>query len=505
MNITSIVQKAFSNARRKIIGRQKGGVITRMVKATKKSCLIGIDPSVPTACWRFDHSKDRHIIQCGIQLDKIANASTNASEAKMKRFIETVIRHETEHGIQTDRTNAVAEQCKSLKIPFSLWNLFEDARIEYNSAVRTDGDGAFRWINFQDVDASYNLASSLFWATKTNEAGIKKQPSASVPQWDGATEVIYQGKRKKTRLVVLDFYRRAIATSNSLDLLPLLIEWIDIFGTEVKPEHADHIINGEHDPDADESHTPVIAPTGLPVQQHADEMPLNNWKTRRMPADPLQVNRISRAMDAVMRNAKTVKNKLTTFGNRLHASQAMQGSEKSFLNRGRTTGKRSVTLIVDMSGSMSDLWKTHGGKEFVLAFRGLAKRNKIDLNLFLTKQMSGKNVSTRVDASVSDEHLAMVRTDGNAEGLMACIKRFLPTIKDSTTTVIFTDAELRDNDIDTKRYRDMGLNAIGCVIAESESLVNYTRNQMNQHFARSTVATNATELARRLMHEILKD
>ena len=66
MNITSIVTKAFSNARRKIVGRQKGGVITRMVNATKKSCEIGIDPSVPTACWRFDHSKDRHVIKCGI-------------------------------------------------------------------------------------------------------------------------------------------------------------------------------------------------------------------------------------------------------------------------------------------------------------------------------------------------------------------------------------------------------------------------------------------------------
>ena len=481
-----------------------------MVKTTGKACQFDIDPSVPTACWRFDHSHGCHHIKCGTSLGKIANASTTASEAKMKRFVQAVIRHETEHGIQTDRSNAVAEKCQDHGIPFSLWNLFEDARIEYNSAIRKDGDGAFRWINFQDVEQSYNLASALFWATKTNEAGIKKQPSASVPQWGGADKVVYQGKLKSTRLVVLDFYRRAIACDTSLALIPILLEWIDLFGKEIRPEHSDNVINGAVDPNAKEGEETVIAPTGREKQSAGDELPFDQWtknKLHQSRLDSKQVSRIARAMDSIVRNAKSVKNRLSCNGNRIHATQAMQGSEKSFLNRGRTTGKRSVTLIVDMSGSMGNLWRTRGGKEFVCAFRELARKGKIDLNLIMSKvhRYSLKNQSHVVSAIHSDEVVSTIKCDGHAEGLMACMKRFLPMIKQSTTTVVFTDAELRDDDIDTAQYRNMGINAIGCVIEGNRDYIPYARRQMDQHFARSVVAEDATELARRLMREILKD
>lgn len=511
MNIHNIVQKAFSFCKRNITATQKGGVITRMVRDTRHSCDFKIDPSVGTACWRFDHKLSRHEIKCGTDgLASIANASTKASTPKMKRFIETVIRHETEHGIQTDRTSAVADQCMGLKIPFSLWNLFEDARIEYNSAIRKDGDGAFRWINFQDVEDRYNLASALFWAIKTREAGIKKQPSASVPEWDGATEVIYQGKPKKTRLVVLDFYRRAIAMEHSLDLLPMLVEWINIFGREVKPEHSNDVINGEADPNAKPSGQTMITPTGREKQTASGELPWDQWKRwekQKTTIDKKLVARISRSLQSIVRNAKPVKNRLACNGNRIHATQAMQGSEQSFLNRGRTTGKRSLTLIVDMSGSMQYLWRLHGGKEFVTAFRELARRNKIDLNLIMTKthRNTRKDVSHKVDSSYTDQDVANILTDGGAEGIMACMKRFLPLIKQSTTTVVFTDAELRDDDIDTAQYRNMGLNAIGCVIENDPSCVQATRNRMDDHFSRSVVGTDATELSRRLLREILKD
>jgi hypothetical protein len=503
-----IAKKAFSNACRKIVGRQKGGVITRMCADLNEDCQPVIDPRVPTANWHWDGK--RHVIKCGTSLDQIANASTVASDAKLKRFTEAVIRHETEHGRLTDRSDDVPNACQSHDIPFRLWNLFEDVRIEYASATRKGGDGAFRWINFQDVEDSYTSAVNLLLACKLNEAGIKKSPSSAVPKWMGAEHVMYKGKLKKTRLVVLDFYRRACACVSSMSLLPVILEWIDIFGKEA-PAGGDASINGVTDPnDKDtliQSDRKDNKTEKLDDDQHPENKPAGRWSSRpnkKMNHD--QISRIARAMGRVMTNAKVVKNRLNCNGHKLNANQAMQGSEKVFQTRGRQRGKRSLTLIVDMSGSMDYTYTLHGGKEFILAFRKLAKQGKIDLNILLTQNWGGsKSASYRIKSTDTDEWINSLRPDGHGERIMHCMKRFDRLIKSSTTSVIFTDADLTDSDIDITMYRQKGYNTIGAYIEAHEENLEVSRREMNEHFARSAIATEPVELAQRLMREILKD
>ena len=305
---------------------------------------------------------------------------------------------------------------------------------------------------------------------------------------------------------MLDFYRRVIAAETSMDLIPILIEWIKLFGNEmpeVSETGANDTINGKDDPNLDKSKQQddlddVIGDDRVPSEERTD------WQFRKRAMNHDQISRIARAMNAVIENAKVVKNKLSVFGNRIHPQQAMQGSEKSFLNRGRTQGKRSVALIVDTSGSMNPTWKQYGGKEFVLAFRKLAREGKIDLEIMLTTVRQGKAQSRRITTE-TDEWINNLRVDGNAEGVMQVIRRFLPIIKRSTTSVIFTDSRLRKSDLDTQAYRNMGLNMIATYIEPDESELDEGRWRMNRHFARSVIAQEATELARRLMREILKD
>ena len=153
---------------------------------------------------------------------------------------------------------------------------------------------------------------------------------------------------------------------------------------------------------------------------------------------------------------------------------------------------------------MDSTWNTYGGKEFVLAFRKLAKDGKIDLDILLTTVKLGKAQSTRITTE-TDQWINNLRVDGNAEGIMQCVRRFLPVIKRSTTSVIFTDSRLRRSDLDTQAYRNMGLNMIATYIEPDADELDEGRARMNRHFARSVVAQDATELARRLMREVLKD
>ena len=496
-----VIKKAINTCKRNIVGRQKGGVLTRMVKATGYDCDISIDDNVPTACWSFD---GKHNIKVGTKLDTICNSSTKNNDAKLKKFVEVVIRHETEHGILTDRTNATANNCKAEGVPFALYNLFEDVRIEFDSATRSGGDGAFRWTNYQDVDASYNSASSLLWAIKTNEAGIKKQPSAYVPKWDGAELVQYKGNAKKTRLVVLDFYRRACHAMCSEHLIPICKEWIELFGMDTPPLYTDNVINGESD-NRDPNGVPIIAPTGESKQVDSKDRRRGLWEHKDAPINVVQVQRIARNLRNVVQSASVRKDRLSCNGTKLNANAAMCGSDRAFQARRKTHGKRSVTMLVDMSGSMRRSWTIHGGREFVLAFRELAKRNLIELNLVLTVALNHKSNNYVIKSSDSDQWINDLLPYGNGEGIMGTMKRHLPMIKASQTTVIYTDSELRDNDIDTGAYRKMGINAIASYIEPHKSMIAEGRERMDRHFGRSVIANNANELAQRLLREILKD
>jgi len=509
MNIKDTYKKAISTCKRSITGRQKGGVLTRMVKMTKANCEIGINDKIPTACWSWESIGKRskcmgHKIQLGIRLNKVCNAQTASNESKFKKFVEAVIRHETEHGIQTVRdTKPLTDKLASDSIPFRLWNLFEDCRIEYASATRTDGDGAFRWTNYQDVQTSYSVASSLLWAVKTNEAGIKKQSSAYVPQWSGATEMMYQGKPRKVRLIVLDFYRRIIACSDSLALIPVLVEWIAIFGREAPKEIGDSMISGEPDPNSNDGDGDLLNDNSN--MESGEECPASEWSTVKNVMNHNQINRIANAMKNIINKAQVELGRLSSNGRKLHAQSAMQGSDKPFLNRKKKNGKRSVCLIVDQSASMQYAWRRDGGKEFVIAFKELADRNLIDLEILLSRIKYPNTQSHRVSKKATKEWINSLHPRGGAEGLMSCMKRFMGIIKQSTTTVIFTDSHLRDNDIDTQKYRNMGINAIATYIEPDAYDIQAGRERMDKHFGRSVIASNAVELAQRLMREILKD
>ena len=510
MNIKDIYKKAISTCKRSITGRQKGGVLTRMVKMTGASCNIAINDKIPTACWSWENIGKRskcmgHKIQIGTRLNKVCNADTASNERKFKKFVEAVIRHETEHGIQTVRdTKPLTDMLARNKLPFRLWNLFEDCRIEYASATRTDGDGAFRWTNYQDVQTSYSIASSLLWAVKTNEAGIKKQASAYVPEWSGATEMMYHGKSKKVRLIVLEFYRRIIACTDSLALLPILLDWVDLFGAEAPREIGDNMINGNEDPNADEASGSDLLNDNSDMK-HGEELPANEWDTKNNAINHQQINRIANAVKTIINKAQVELGRLSSNGRKLHAQSAMQGSDKPFLNRKKKNGKRSVCLIVDQSASMQYAWAVDGGKEFVIAFKELADRNLIDVEILLSRIKGFSTHSHRVSKRATKEWINSLYPSGGAEGIMSCMKRFLGIIKQSTTTVIFTDSRLRDNDIDTQKYRNMGINAIATFIETDASEIQSGRERMNKHFGRSVIASDPVELAQRLIREILKD
>ena len=209
------------------------------------------------------------------------------------------------------------------------------------------------------------------------------------PKVDGETEkVMVKGKDRLTRLVILKFYRRACDALTSQCLIPIVQEWVELFGKEIDPKYSDSVINGKSD-EQRKSDQPTINPTGLDkMKADSEHTPKEQWYTKELPINGQQISRIARCMKSIVQSARVTRNRLSCNGTRLHTNAAMCGSDRAFINRKRSNGKRSVTMIVDMSGSMRDAWAIHGGREFVLAFRELAKKQLVDLNLILSCSFS---------------------------------------------------------------------------------------------------------------------
>lgn len=521
MKMFNIIKKACSRGRRQITSTQKGGCLTWMLRLTKIGRHpVKINNDIETACWRIE--SDKHLIQISEKLENHIDKSKVTSEAKMINFVYNVLRHETEHGIQSTEVSKVADQLSSLGIPFALLNLFEDARIEYNAATRPEsegGFGAFRWVNFEpDVDASTSQPTTAFYALKQREAGIKKCQSAYLPKWLGIADVMYQGRKKKTHLVILDFYRRAIAAKKMISLIPILQEWVELFGIDVDMPRSDSTIGGRVDPKV-QNISEVEQDAGASKSEKENEPSkiegIDQWVVSDpqsdYPIDDALVDRIQRAMMQLIKKGSTNRVDRGMSGTHLDVSKAMTGATDVFRRRGDAKGRRSMTLVIDWSGSMVRKWSSEGGKELFLAMRKLHRIGVIDLDVIFTRDNQslssmGANSVLKKDASEkTDRAIAMSQPNGSREFVLASIKANEQLIRKSKSVVIFTDGKLHDSKADLSQFKSMGVKAIASVVEANEYVIPKMRAKMNQFFSRSLVATHATELARLIVKEVLKN
>lgn len=87
-----------------------------------------------TACWRYDEKKEKNVVIVGhdlISKHKDFDPKRQLEKDAMCDYIALYIKHEFGHAHFTDRDlDKFVNLCSDNKVPFSLFNLFEDARME---------------------------------------------------------------------------------------------------------------------------------------------------------------------------------------------------------------------------------------------------------------------------------------------------------------------------------------------------------------------------------------
>ncbi|MEX3984175.1 hypothetical protein AB4Y45_35050 [Paraburkholderia sp. EG287A] len=137
-------------------------------------------------------------------------------------------RHERQHARETPQDlQRVQKDLKLLAIPFSYFNLFEDARIEHISRDETGEE--FGWNLFEDMapaDCAFNM---LLRCIQLEEAEDREALDSVEPYRDG-TRTLGQVAES-----VQGYYRRTIACTSAEHLYPIIQEFMEEFKAEIPP------------------------------------------------------------------------------------------------------------------------------------------------------------------------------------------------------------------------------------------------------------------------------
>lgn len=240
---------------------------------------IRLHPTFPTACWRWDKKEQKHKIIIGLG---------NGLEEKFKKHPEYMMSfgfHELSHSLYTERDmKKINEVLREEGIPFQLYNLFEDARIEY--LWREKFGRKFDWVEHErekirkEMEVWFrDIAFNLHLVEKWKETGYAEmQPPPEhvflwIIQYEGEMEVeikwgeLRHGFTPKAYIEgiivkfpkvvfavsknslppdidfseykelvgallnrIYDYYQRAISATSFEELVKVMKDWIEEFG-----------------------------------------------------------------------------------------------------------------------------------------------------------------------------------------------------------------------------------------------------------------------------------
>lgn len=534
--------KAWSFSKRRPTAVQKEGHAHYLYRSRgeKVTFKVESDPSMTAAAnWCFDGGV--HRIRVGIRFTEDAAPSCRTNVHQMKQYAQSLIRHECAHGLWTDRTNRIPEEAAKRGIPFRLVNLFEDARIEHLARCETGGGDPtegerFRWKNWTPSPAETDNPCTFFWCLINREASAWSNWRVAAPSWTGAPHThgsLVPPLYTTTTLVIAHFYKRAIACKDTESLIPVIEDWIKVF-----PDHppvdlprGSAVINGVKDPKAEAGGgghgfgggasgeaTIVENPEATPgecgvgttpdVKENRDLSFFNGKEgeaKRVINYQPAKMNAIAQKLMAVAHHAGHSPTTVSVQGSRLHMPGVVAGTGTAFRQTGRDKGKRRMVLICDYSGSMTGLGKASEQYHFMVACMMLHRRGVIHVDIWLT----GEGRCARIRPEWSIEHIDKLLPKKGCESVRQTMQH-APVKQDmlnADATVVYTDGQLTDGDVDANEWRCKGVDLIGACTYGATPTDYYRellRNGMLKHFGRVFLEDTATQLASRIVNHIVR-
>lgn len=432
---------------------------------------IYVKPDYRTASWH--HSGGTHRIVLGDAI--FASMNGDYPPEDKKRYFYAYLLHEFAHSLWSERDlQGLAEELREEKIPFALFNLFEDARIE--EKMRRFMQKKFNWAAYETLDVPINPVEMFFYILQNEH-----KPEALL-----MAKKAMQSEDQACFETVFSYYKAALKAQQSHDLIPILKAWLKEFPlsevqaylaligadghlfseeSEVMPdaEAFEQLIVGlvnilgdtdanakVRKPDDRKEHGKSIVHTR---QEHSDE--LLRCRPAGISIDTAMAALLYRKIEALFfEPARYLSTAIAA--KRINLKGLTQGSDKLYRRKNVITRrKKEITVVLDLSGSM------HATMEhmhlLVHVMNMLAQRKVIDCTLMLSAIDEGKAKYQTLRMPLSHAILERIEPVYEGEGLYNTFMQNIPKLRQSDYVWLFTDGCITDDPIDKGHFRQYGI------------------------------------------------
>jgi len=402
-------------------------------------------PNFDTACWSF---LPPHRVYIGENC--LSRAKAGLTFEQLERYLDSFFRHEISHLRWTERNLIKVNQVlKKESIPFSLFNLFEDARVEHKERDRSAK--LFNWSEFELI-----------------EVPVPGQESRPITELFLLIQ-LENTQRELRQPDVVTFYDRAINASTSLALVPIIKEWMVQFGADVPPARF-----------AEELQTSFKLQSNANALEDFDQGTSTPGKPKK-PAGPIIPSKETgptEFLDSELhdvdfaRAERLAKKFLGLFGSRSVTTRSEEPSSRissRHLELGRPFYKRKslitsvakkLCLIIDCSGSMEDQ-PIEDAVVLAWALSFLASLGKIKGCLILSAMDGRRAISEVFEFPLTKDMVQRIHAFGSGEGLNAAILDNHAKLADADMVFVKTDAEIGDEPVNKALVRKKGITVCG--------------------------------------------
>jgi hypothetical protein len=453
---------------------------------------VSLKPKFDTACWAY---LPPHRIYIGTDLFEKRMVKAGLTEAQQAKYIANHYHHELGHALFTERNmKRIQAELKAMDCAFSLYNLFEDAYME--DRYRREAEYRFEWLTLEDLDFNPRPESLLFALIQAegDVTVVEKRlctwkpeqpkvapgdPMAMLAALFSATPADTREQLEALLPRVVEYYRRIIAVTQSMQLMPILKEWLAEFG---QPPAMPNGGAGGGMSDLEQSAQLMTDEKALEeFEQDVEE--IKGGKSDDEPggakgkAEPNADDKAiakkgnllgayGRAVDASRAEALAAKfKKFFAEKTRVVSTRTPQRrvSARHFaLDRApyrRTEiegrGAKRIFLVIDCSGSMGG-FHIEEAKILVLALSLLARQGFIEGHVALSGNQHGPTWEL-FKLPMAQDIISRIGNHGGGEGLEYTMRDHLKLLQDADFTFVYTDGQITDQPIDKSFFHRYGV------------------------------------------------
>lgn len=522
-------QRYLSEVRALITTEARRGMVMANVRGwcDSKRHNIKLKNGFETACWAYHNNQ--HHIYIGDAIFGAVKASADGAQ-----YVKALLNHELAHAMWTDRDMAsVKNAIDAGKVPFSLFNLFEDARIEHAWRKMTA-----KFFDWQSMNKPFDIVTPIqsFFAFVFFEGDVSKI------NWEGDIQLVGE------------FYQRCCDAKSTLDVIHICKDWIEVFGDDCGDlpdgmpasmgetgEQSDDESQGEQDDESTQDegdliHAVIVSENASLGDLEDDAVQIQSTPSREVEGDGISAN----TQDSESQNLIKANEQLFTLEDDL-MSDAPHGYDREYANlkavqikrvfyrksRYRPSDKPSkrlnpkllsgnkdvpmyrrkkllakdnlkVNLIIDCSGSMYGE-PMQNANQVCATFNRLAQMGMIDCKVILSR--SGISKYPNINLPVSDDTVDYIgnAAGGHGESLEQCFKAHLKDMQRAKYNFVITDGELTDGDIRKPLYQSRGIFTTGLYVCSGNR-----ENDLVRWFDKGIVCSNLETLFANMILELKK-